>query len=393
MNVSALRHAARNAWAISPLGDGIEPRRPTPSTVLYEEPHARVERIAASVAQAGDPVLLVTPLAVSVACWDLRTGQSLAAHLAGAATTSDGARPTYTIDYGPMTFGDRRMGFEDWVDRILPDAVARISAEHGGRPVHLVGWSHGGTMSLLLGAHRPDLPIASITGVGTPTDYSLNAAFAPLFWARDNLGLRSILLGSALAGGTTRVLTRLGYRSMAPVREITKPWALITNLHDREVLGRIEAVDQFIGSMPAYPARFFHQAVSRIVCGRELATGTVRLTDDIVIDMRRLRVPLLLIGSTDDILAEAGSVAAGVDAYPNAEVEFRGVAGLSHLGLIASPRASTITWPAIVGHLAAHDSTDAGQASDHDRVEPAQQSGVDQPRRYAHHPGRDRLGA
>lgn len=356
MDIKALLTAARNAWALTPLGGGVEPEHATPSTVLYELPHARVARMAPSADQVGDPVLLVTPLAVPVSCWDLRPGQSLAAHLAGVAETSAGpGRPTYTIDYGAITFADRGMGFEDWVDGILPTAIRRISEAHDGAPVHLVGWSHGGTMSLLTAAHEPDLPIASVTGVGTPTDYALNPAYAAVFRAHQLTGLRLTFGVTAFLGGTTAPFTRLGYRWMAPMRELTKPWSLLRNLGNTEVLARIGAVDRFIEAMPGYPGRFFLQAIGRIVVARELATGTVHLSDSVVVDMNRLVAPTLLIGSTDDILANAASVEAGVAAYRNAEVTFAGVKGFSHLGLISSPRAHQMTWPAIDRHLAAHD--------------------------------------
>ena len=356
MDINGLLAAARNAWALTPLGGGVEPAQATPSAVLYELPHARVARVAPRDDQAGDPVLLVTPLAVPVSCWDLRPGQSLAAHLAGVAATSVGpGRPTYTIDYGPITFADRGMGFEDWVDQILPTAIRRICEAHGGAPVHLVGWSHGGTMSLLTAAHDSALPVASVTAIGTPTDYALNPAYAAVFGAHRLTGLRLTFTATALLGGTTAPFTRLGYRWLAPVRELTKPWSLLRNLDDAEVLARIGAVDRFIGAMPGYPARFFHQAIGRLVIGRELAVGTVHLSERVVVDMSELVAPTLLIGSTDDILANAASVAAGVAAYRNAEVTFAGMAGLSHLGLVASPRAHQLTWPAIDKHLAAHD--------------------------------------
>lgn len=340
--------AARNAWAISPLGDGVEPDHVTPASVVYDEPHARLERIDGSFGQAGDPVLLVTPLAVSASCWDLRRGQSLAAHLAG-------SRPTYTIDYGRIGFADRGKGFEDWVGGILPTAVRRISAEHSGRPVHLVGWSHGGTMSLMMAAHVPELPIASLVALGTPSDYSLMSTYAPIRWFAEHVSVTPLTAPTALLGGTSARLTQIGYRALAPLREVTKPWSLLTNLHRREVLGRIEAVDRFIASMPGYPARFFNQSLTRLVVANDLMSGKVQLREDVVIDLSRMTVPTMLIGSTDDVLAHADAVEAGVRAYPSAEVEFVRVSGLSHLGLVASPRSHTATWPHIDRHLAAHD--------------------------------------
>lgn len=151
----------------------------------------------------------------------------------------------------------------------------------------------------------------------------------------------------AIVGGTTAPFTRLGYRWMAPLREITKPWTLLRNLHEPEVLARINAVDQSVDAMPGSPGRFFNQALTRLVCERELARGTVHLREDVVVEMDRLVAPTLLIGSTGDILANAASVEAGVAAYRNADVSFLEVRGLSHLGLIASTRAKEATWPAV----------------------------------------------
>ncbi len=351
--LNVARQMARNAWDLSWFGPGLEHER-TPSAVVYDEPHARLERVAPDAEVSGNPVLLVTPLAVPVTCWDLREGQSLAAHLTGLDGDGPG-RPTYTIDYGAIGFADRGMGFEHWIDGILPRAVKRISAEHGGAKVHLVGWSHGGTMSLLMGAWKPELPIASISAFGTPTDYRVNSTYAGLCWVYDNLGPAFVTMPMALIGGTTAPFTRLGYRWMAPVREITKPWTLLRNLHQPEVLARINAVDQFVDAMPGYPGRFFNQALTRLVCEQEFVKGRVHLSDGVVVEMDRLIAPTLLIGSSADVLANAASVEAGVEAYQNADVTFLKVRGLSHLGLIASPRAKEATWPAVVDHMAAHD--------------------------------------
>lgn len=357
----AVRRAVRNAWAVSWFGDGVEPLRPTPAEVLYDEPHARVARIAPHDGQRGNPVLLVTPLAVPVSCWDLRPGQSLAAHLAGvdARTSVDAGRPTYTIDYGAITWADRGMGFEDWVGDILPTAVERISQAHDGRLVHLVGWSHGGTMSLLLGAHAPDLPIASISTLGTPTDYRLNPTYHGMRLISSLVGPAPLVAPAQLMGGLPAPVTQRMYRWMSPMRELTKPWTLASNLGRPEVLARIGANDRFVASMPGYPGRFINQSFTRLVARSELATGTVRLREDFQVRMDRLRAPLLLIGSTHDTLANAASVEAGLKAYPSASVRFHEVRGFSHLGLVASPRAAEETWPEIQRHLSENDDAQA----------------------------------
>ncbi|MFF2028481.1 alpha/beta fold hydrolase, partial [Streptomyces sp. NPDC058171] len=159
-----LNTLTRNAWRLS-FGGGIAPVQRTPSTRIHEAPHQDLYRFDGSDTDDDRPILLVPPLAAPAQCFDLRPGQSLAAHLAGL------GKATYLVDYGTMGYADRGLGFEDWVDNFIPAAVDRVSRLHDGAPVDLIGWSLGGTMSLLTAAGRGDLPIGSVTAIGTPIDY------------------------------------------------------------------------------------------------------------------------------------------------------------------------------------------------------------------------------
>ena len=130
-------------------------------------------RPVATAREQGDPVLLVTPLAAPALCFDLRRGCSLVEHFVEA------GRPTYLVEYGEVSFKNRALGIEHWVDEVVPTAVEEVSKHAGGRPVHLVGWSLGGIFSLLAAADRRDLPIASVTVVGSPVDVTPGAAGRP----------------------------------------------------------------------------------------------------------------------------------------------------------------------------------------------------------------------
>jgi polyhydroxyalkanoate synthase len=90
---------------------GIADRRPMPSALIDEGPLRRVHRYlpVAGRTGAGDPVLLVPPLAAPALCFDLRRGCSVAEHL-----LLD-ARRAYLVDYGPVRFSDRSLGLEHWI--------------------------------------------------------------------------------------------------------------------------------------------------------------------------------------------------------------------------------------------------------------------------------------
>lgn len=341
-----LTTAARHAWAISPLGTGIEQYDGLPATTISDEPHRRLTRFDRTTpATAERPVLLVPPLAVSARCFDLRPGQSLAAHLVEA------GRATYLLDYGRITFADRAMGFETWIDQILPTAIHAVLADHGeADQVDLVGWSLGGTISLLTAAAHPDLPIGSLTAFGTPIDYSRVPAVRPLIAADRLLGSRAVTAPTAALGGVPRHLVRASYRAMAPKRELTKAMHLARNILDVETLARTTAIDSFIADMPGYPGRAYHQIHTRLMARNELATGVVHLGRGREVRLADIRTRVLLVGSATDNIANGPAVEAGTDVVPGAR--YAAADGLSHLGLVAGPRAADVSWPHLDRFLA-----------------------------------------
>ncbi|UGT55294.1 alpha/beta fold hydrolase [Nocardia asteroides] len=334
--------AVRNIGAL--FGEGIEPYAPTPSVDVYDHPHRRLRHYRRATPGRGNPILLVPPLAVTISCYDLRPGQSLVEFLLAL------GREVYVIDYGEIGYADRDLGFEEWVDDIVPDAIRRVSAEHAYAPVDVIGWSFGGTISLLTTAADPALPVASVTAVGSPFDQRRNG---PMSLAR-SLGrlapTRIVTEPVRLLGGIPKQAVRMGFRAQSLDRELTKPWYIARHAGDAESLARMQAVDRFMDQMPGYPGRFYRQVYRQLIIRNEMWTGTVHLNPDHAIDLTTITVPVLLVGGTRDTLASAASVAAGTEVLTGAQTTFAEVEG-SHLGIIAGPGARTGTWAAIADFL------------------------------------------
>ncbi len=162
-------------------------------------------------------MLLVPPLAAPASCFDLRRGCSLVEHLTGR------GYPTYVVDYGPIGFGDRQLGLEHWVEDVLPAAIRTVSADAGGAPVQPVGWCLGGIMLLLAAAADRDLPLASISLIASPFDFTQLRLFAPI---RQLARLTGGALGTALyraLGGAPAPLVSLGFRLTSWDRYLTRP--------------------------------------------------------------------------------------------------------------------------------------------------------------------------
>jgi polyhydroxyalkanoate synthase len=294
-------------------------------------------------------VLLVTPLAAPALCFDLRRGCSVVEHFV------EEGRPTYLVEYGEVSFANRTLGMEHWVDEVVPTAIREVSAHAGGRPVHVIGWSLGGIFALLTAADRPDLPIASLTTLGVPVDVTQVPMVAPI---RPFLGLAGERAGLVthvyrLLGGAPKPLVRRAFQLTSVNELVTKPIAIAAKLDDADFLAQVEAVDRFTANMIAYPGRTFGQLYHRILKGNQLASGTVTM-DDREISLADLRAPLLAFGGASDAIAPVASVRPIVDlATGAAELRFEVVPG-GHLGMLTGRAARSTTWRIIDEWIAGH---------------------------------------
>ena len=318
---------------------GLADLRPMPRTLIDEGELRELfhYRPSADVGERGDPVLLVTPLAAPAICYDLRRGNSLVEHLVGA------GRPTYLVEYGAVAFRNRSLGMEHWIDEVVPTAIEEVSRHAGGRPVHVVGWSLGGIFSMLSIADRPDLPVASLTVLGSPVDVSqvpLVAPIRPLINLTDGLVLTRVYRA---AGGAPQPLVRWAFQLSSFQKLVTKPLAMARQLDDTEFLAQLEAVDRFTANMIAYPGRSFGQLYHRFVKGNGLVTGSFDLGDR-TIDLAAIPVPVLVFAGANDGIAPVASVRAVVPMLTGSpDVRFEIVPG-GHLGMLTGRAARGTTW-------------------------------------------------
>ncbi len=274
------------------LYGGLADLRPMPRTLIDEGTLREVYhyRPAAKVKETGDPVLLVTPLAAPASCFDLRRGCSLVEHFV------TGGRPTYLVEYGQVSFRDRNLGMEHWVDEVVPTAIREVSKHAGDRPVHVVGW-----------------------------------------------GWRPVTRVYRALGGAPRPLVRWAFQLSSFQKLVTKPIAIAKNLDNTEFLAQIEAVDKFTEGMIAYPGRTFGQLYHRFVRGNGFKTGSLAFGDR-TIELASIQVPVLIFAGANDGIAPVASVQALASLLPNAEeVRFEVVPG-GHLGMLTGRAARRTTW-------------------------------------------------
>jgi polyhydroxyalkanoate synthase len=345
-------------------GHQVAPDVQTEHTVLHTGEHRELRRYGSDADRAAarvagrPPVLLVPPLAVSARCYDLGPGQSVVAKL-----LEDGRVP-YVVDFGDVGRADRDMGFSDYFDDIVPQAVGRVLADyHGGDEasasstgdlVDLMAWSIGGTITFLTAAAHPELPIRSITAIGTPLDYAKVPPY-PLVKTLMKPTGGTLISGALRAlGGIPAPLVRLAYRATAWERELKKPAYIMRNAHDTDALARMQVIDRFQTTMPGYAGKVSLQMWENFIYRDELASG-VLIFDGRLVDLTSITAPIQLFGSHRDAIVSWAAARHGVDLFADSEQVHFATVETSHLGLIAGDAATRETWPRVREFLASLD--------------------------------------
>jgi polyhydroxyalkanoate synthase len=325
---------------------GLADLRPTPARIIHEQPQCTVFRYLprAGTPQNDLPVLLVPPLAAPSRCFDLRRGHSLAEHLIGR------GHPTYLVEYGAISFSDRELGLEHWVEDVIPTAVRKVSADTGGQPVQLVGWCLGGIMSLLSVAGDGALPVNSVACVASPFDFTRVRLMAPIRPLANLTSGAIVTQLYRLMGGAPSPLVRRAFQLTSIDKELTKPIVMAARLHDRDFLAQLEAVDRFMASMSAYPGRTFGQLYHQFFRVNDLADGHMTLSDQ-SIDLADVSVPVLSIAGDTDVLAPQPAVHhVGGLLTGSPDVRLMTAPG-GHLGVLTGRAARRTTWPALDAFL------------------------------------------
>jgi polyhydroxyalkanoate synthase len=147
----------------------------------------------------------------------------------------------------------------------------------------------------------------------------------------------------------------LGFQLTALDKRITKPLTVLRNLHDREMLAHLEAVDDYMAHMLAYPGRTFGQLYHRFFRVNDLADGRIELDDGKTIDVAEVGIPVLVVAGANDVLAPREAVHHVVGLLTGSPDVRAFTAKGGHLGVLTGRGARHATWRHLDAFLRDHD--------------------------------------
>ena len=166
-----------------------------------------------------------------------------------------------------------------------------------------------------------------------------------------------------MLGGAPAPLVKRGYQLAGIDKYVMKPWTIVSNLHDRELLAQIEAVDAFMDNMHAYPGRTFGQLYHRFFRSNDLADGRLALGDRTLdlADVTRAGAGDRGARRRDRAGRRPATTSASCSrAPPSVQLE---TAPGGHLGVLTGRAARGTTWVALDRFLAEHEARRRGRAT------------------------------
>ncbi len=296
------------------------------------------------------PLVIVPPLAVNMLIYDLFEQRSLVRFL------RDSGFDLYLIDWGrPQREHDERH-LSDYIQRLLPAALAQVRAHSGEQQLSLHGWSMGGLFASCYAA-LGDPDIRNLVLLGAPCDYH---AAGGVNWQNRLLSLpmRGLRRLTGLTPHSTRRqwwrspgwANALAFKLASPTGTLRGYTELLRRLDDRDHVASHATHAAFLDDMVAYPGGVMQDVVQYLLTENRLARGRLPLPGSEA-SLSGLRAStLLLTGDRDPIVPPASSQRL-LELIGSEDASLIEVPG-GHMSIVSGSQAPTRIWPAMRDWLA-----------------------------------------
>lgn len=293
------------------------------------------------------PILLVPPLMVTSEVYDIAPDLSAVQMMLRAGID------VWVTDFGAP---EREAG---GMERTLDDHVRAVSTcideivALTKKDVHLAGYSQGGMFAYQVAAWRiaeKKGGIKSLVTFGSPVDIRRNLPIPAEMAGRVIAGARIAIERPLQAiEGLPGFFTSTGFKLLSFRKEVEQLAEFVSKLHDREALEKRESRRRFLGGegFVAWPGPAFRTFVDEFIVHNRLASGGF-VIDGRTVTLAEVTCPILFFVGTNDEIARAPSVRAIGRAAPMAEQHEIDVRA-GHFGIVVGSKASTTTWPNVIG--------------------------------------------
>jgi polyhydroxyalkanoate synthase len=318
------------------------PKGCTPSEVVYEEDNLRLLRYT-----WGPEKRFKTPLLISFALvnrsyiLDLLPHKSVVRHFLRAGFD------VYLIDWGVPSHGDRHLGLEAYIDRYLHNVVNTLRKSNRDRPINLLGYCMGGTMSAMYAALYPK-QIRNLTLMAAPIDFSQRESLLSVWCDEKYFDVDALV---EVFGNAPPAWLQTNFMLLKPVANLLeKYFNFYEKMTDEQFVEEFIAMEQWVNDNIPVAGETFRQFVhygfqqNLLVQGRWPIGGRR-------VDLRKITCPVLNLMASADHLVPCGQSRGFNDLVGSRDrqsIEFPA----GHIGLAVGSKAQSEMWPKACDWLA-----------------------------------------
>ncbi|GAA1915983.1 alpha/beta fold hydrolase [Nocardioides marmoribigeumensis] len=313
----------------------------TPKDTVWEQGSATMWRYRSDRVTQGPPLLIVFSLVSQSYILDLVPGNSFVEHL------RDDGFDVFLVDWGTAGERESRNGLEDYAERLIPEVLDRVCDLTGSPDVALVGYCFGGLLTLMAAAADPELPLASLTTIATPVDFTDAGVLT------DALGSGDLSVDEALdeEGNVPPHVLLQYFRLMKPTAELAQYANILDRLLDDDKVAAHQLMTGWATDHVPFPGRTARQVVDLLVGDNSLLEDTFRL-DGRPVSLRDIRVPYLNVVAARDHIVPPASARPALDLV-GSEDKQELLLDAGHIGLAVGRKAHQVTIPQISEFLRA----------------------------------------
>lgn len=296
------------------------------------------------------PLVLVSPLAVTMRIYDLFPDRSLVKYLLARGFD------VYLVDWGRPSARHDDWQLATCYAGILPRALAAVRAHSGSQQLSLHGWSFGGLFALCYSA-LGDPDIVNLALIGAPCDYHANGELGKQYQrlARQVQALeqRTAFRVHKLPKRLLRSpgwLNALAFKAVSPAATVQGYVDLLRNLHNREYVAAHATNAAFLDDMTAYPGGVVQDIVKYLWTDNRLANGelpqrraTGRWAD--------VHANVLAVVGRDDLIVSRACSEPLLDLVASTDKTLLTAPG-GHMGILGGSRAPDTIWKPVADWLA-----------------------------------------
>lgn len=281
------------------------------------------------------PLLIVSPPSNKGYIFDLAQGQSFVEFMLAR------GYDIFLLDWMPPRREEAGLGLSDYVNRFIPESIARIQAISGEGDVSLAGYCMGGVLTTIHAALYPDGPVKNLVSFATPIDFSHMKLFQ--VWADkrhfdidavvDQLGIipPDIMLGAF-------DLARPANRTAGQIN-------LWTNMWNDDFVRSYRMFDRWAAETLPVPGEYFRDQVKKLMWDNGLVNDRLEI-DGKAARLSAITAPILNIVAQHDHVVSLEATQPLMTMTSSADREEIVTKG-GHVSLVAGPAAVRRLWPHI----------------------------------------------